>query len=62
MSLYEILAVVALAGAGGFAWFLYRKDTRATRTGDGSPPPASGEAMFSRRPRPPSGPPPDVSP
>jgi hypothetical protein len=29
MSLYEILAVAALAAAGGFAWHLYRSDTRA---------------------------------
>ena len=27
MSLYEVLAVVVLVGAGGFAWHLYRKDT-----------------------------------
>ena len=25
MSLYEVLAVVVLVGAGGFAWHLYRK-------------------------------------
>jgi hypothetical protein len=29
MSLYEVLAVVVLVGAGGFAWHLYRKDTTA---------------------------------
>ena len=29
MSLYEVLAVVVLVGAGGFAWHLYRKDTKA---------------------------------
>ena len=28
MSLYEILAVAALLAAGGFAYRLYRKDTR----------------------------------
>ncbi len=28
MSLYEALAVVALLGAGGFAYYLYRSDTR----------------------------------
>ena len=27
MSLYEVLAVVVLVGAGGFAYRLYRKDT-----------------------------------
>lgn len=30
MSLYEILAVIMLAGAGGFAWYLYRSDTQPT--------------------------------
>jgi hypothetical protein len=29
MSLYEVLAVVVLVGAGGFAWHLYRKDATA---------------------------------
>jgi predicted lipoprotein with Yx(FWY)xxD motif len=29
MSLYEVLAVVVLVGAGGFAWYLYRKDSTA---------------------------------
>ena len=29
MSLYEILAVAALAAAGGYAWSLYRADTRS---------------------------------
>ena len=28
MSPYEILAVAALAAAGGFAWYLYRSDTK----------------------------------
>ena len=27
MSLYEALVLVAMVGAGGFAWHLYRKDT-----------------------------------
>jgi hypothetical protein len=27
MSLYEVLAVAALVGVGGFAYRLYRKDT-----------------------------------
>jgi hypothetical protein len=47
MSLYEILAVAALAAAGGFAYYLYRSDKRAGRDA----PPASGEAnqpMFGR--------------
>jgi hypothetical protein len=47
VSLYEVLAVVVLVGAGGFAWHLYRKDTRPR--GPGEPlPPASGEGMFAR--------------
>jgi hypothetical protein len=45
MSLYEILAVVALLAAGGFAYRLYRKDTRP---GAPPPPPGSGESMFRR--------------
>jgi hypothetical protein len=45
VSLYEVLAVVALLGAGGFAYRLYRKDTRA---GAPPPPPNSGEGMFRR--------------
>ena len=50
MSVYEVLAVTALAGALGFAYYLYRKDTR---------PPAPGEEvrepvntlMFGREPK-----------
>ena len=46
MSPYEILAVAALAAAGGFAWYLYRSDTKP---GAAKPPPAdSGAPMFSR--------------
>ena len=29
MSIYEVLVLVAMAGAGGFAWHLYRRDTTA---------------------------------
>ena len=47
MSLYEVLAVVVLVGAGGFAWHLYRKDTRPRAPGE-APPPVSGEKMFRR--------------
>jgi hypothetical protein len=47
MSLYEVLVVVALVGVGGFAWHLYRKDTRPR--GPGEPlPPASVGGMFAR--------------
>lgn len=50
MSLYEALAVVALLGAGGFAWYLYRSDTRPT-SGDPQGRAAGregGESMFAR--------------
>ena len=50
MSLYEALAVVALLGAGGFAWYLYRSDTRP-RAGDAQGQTAmreGGESMFAR--------------
>jgi hypothetical protein len=45
VSLYEILAVAALAAAGGFAWFLYRSDTR---TGAAPRPENEGQPMFQR--------------
>ena len=51
MSLYEVLVVVALVCVGGYAYHLYRKDTRPKA--DGEPATASGEAantlMFARR-------------
>ena len=28
MSIYEVLVIVALAGVGGYAYYLYRQDTR----------------------------------
>ncbi len=31
MSLYEVLVIVALAAVGGYAYHLYRKDTRPPR-------------------------------
>jgi hypothetical protein len=42
MSLYEALVLVAIAGAGGFAWYLYRSDTkpgalRPPTSGPGTP-------------------------
>lgn len=48
MSLYEVLAVVVLVGAGGLAWHLYRKDTRP---GAATPPAESGSLMFGRAPK-----------
>ena len=48
MSLYEVLATVALLLAGGFAFLLYRKDTRGSA--EGKPPPVSTGRMFDRSP------------
>jgi hypothetical protein len=48
MSLYEVLVIVALAAAGGYAWHLYRSDVRSPRTGETK---AEGELMFGRAPR-----------
>jgi hypothetical protein len=45
VSLYEILAVAALVAAGGFAYRLYRKDTRPDAP---LPPPNAGQSMFGR--------------
>jgi hypothetical protein len=45
VSLYEILAVAVLAAAGGFAYRLYRSDTRA---GAPKPPKGAGQPMFQR--------------
>jgi hypothetical protein len=50
MSLYEILAVAALAAAGGYAWSLYRADTRsgvAKRPAEGE----TQQLMFGRNRR-----------
>jgi hypothetical protein len=47
MSLYEALAVVALFGAGGFAWYLYRSDTRP-KSGGRAAVREGGEPMFAR--------------
>lgn len=46
MSLYEILAVAALAAAGGFAWKLYRSDVKSGA--DKTPQAQAGQKMFSR--------------
>jgi hypothetical protein len=48
MSLYEILAVVALAGAGGFAYHLYRSDTRPKSPGEAAPELPASQPMFAR--------------
>jgi len=48
MSLYEVLVLVALVGVGGFAWHLYRKDTRSRAPGTPEPPTEDGNLMFGR--------------
>ena len=48
MSIYEILAVAALAAAGLAAFVIYRKDTRGVA--EGKPPPVSTGRMFDRSP------------
>jgi len=50
MSLYEALAIAALLGTGGLAYYLYRSDTRP-RSGDPRDQSAvreGGESMFAR--------------
>ena len=47
MSLYEVLAVVVLVGAGGFAWHLYRKDATADPETQAKRPTAN-QSMFGR--------------
>lgn len=50
MSLYEVLAIVALAGVGGFAYYLYRSDMRSKPQGQRAPDgtPAPEQLMFGR--------------
>jgi hypothetical protein len=38
----------SFVGAGGFAYSLYRKDTRPRRPGDAEPPAANRGLMFGR--------------
>jgi hypothetical protein len=45
VSLYEILAVAALAAAGGFAFYLYRSDTKSDAK---ARPETEGQSMFGR--------------
>jgi hypothetical protein len=45
VSPYEILAVAALAAAGGFAYWLYRSDTKP---GAPARPETEGQSMFGR--------------
>lgn len=48
MSLYEILAVVVLVVAGGFAYRLYRSDTRPKSRGGTAPELPASQPMFAR--------------
>ena len=47
MSLYEVLAVAALLGVGGFAYRLYRKDTSQDQEVQAKQA-AAGQSMFGR--------------
>ena len=51
MSLYEALAVLALLAAGGYAYYLYRSDTRSGRPEADQTENAPGNLMFGRTPR-----------
>ena len=50
MSLYEALALIALAAAGGFAYYLYRLDTRPKPPGEEVSAPVN-RLMFGRTPQ-----------
>ncbi len=49
MSLYEALAVAVLAGVGGFAYYLYRQDTRPKTPGGPKPELPPYEPMVQRK-------------
>lgn len=51
MSLYEALALAALAAVGGFAYYLYRSDTRPRSPGEQRPELPESRSMFSRTPQ-----------
>ena len=51
MSLYEVLVVIALAALGGYAWHLYRSDTRGKPPGSAEADGAEGRPIFERVPR-----------
>jgi hypothetical protein len=50
MSLYEILAIAVLVGAGGFAYHLYRSDTRPKSPGGKAPELPASQPMVARTP------------
>jgi hypothetical protein len=52
VSIYEILVLAALAGVGGFAYYLYRSDTRAKPPGsEARETAATNDLMFKRVPK-----------
>jgi hypothetical protein len=53
VSIYEVLVFAALAGVGGFAYYLYRSDTRAKLPGSNADEAevATGQLMFKRAPK-----------
>ena len=50
MSLYEALAVAVLACVGGFAYYLYRQDTRPKTPGGPKPELPPYQPMVQRKP------------
>jgi hypothetical protein len=50
MSIYEVIVFFVLAGAGGFAYYLYRQDTRPGSPGGEVPERPPGRPMFERTP------------
>jgi hypothetical protein len=51
VSIYEVLVLAALAGAGGFAYYLYRSDTRTKPPGSEVRQVATNDLMFKRVPK-----------
>lgn len=51
MSLYEALALATLAAVGGFAYYLYRSDTRPKSPGEQRPELPESRSMFARAPQ-----------
>ena len=48
MSIYEVLVFIALVAVAGFAWHLYRQDTRPKTPGGPKPDVPEGSLMFER--------------
>lgn len=51
MSLYEALALATLAAVAGFAYYLYRSDTRPKSPGGQRPELPESRSMFGRAPQ-----------